>query len=505
MRLFEQKAFRIVGYSVFFLLAFVFFLVVFFPVDRLKAKAEQELSRELKKDVKIGDIGVSILGNVVLSSIEIDAGEAPVPASAQNAPGKGPKKPRRLSYLVDELVVDVGILGLLLGGLDVKADVEAFGGNLSVAYDGPMPSAKKDKKKTPAKKSRGRKKPKRGKPAPDEEDPKDEEEAEEEPDEGEPLAVSVHAEDLRLDRIHDLRNLKIPVMGMDLTMVVKGGDLLFDFSAETETGDFADAMGEMTLSLKDLSVSNAAITPLVIRNLTAEAKIEEGVASIDEFEFKAKEMELQVSGIIGLADPISGSNLNLYVKVKISDAYLEKNFLIKSALSNPAAKKALRDDGYFGFRLTGTFDKPRFAASKQDPSARKDRAKSNRKSSSRRKPAAAQERKPSVRPRKPDRASAREKPRIDGEDDGERERPKPSMGHLPVAEPPDRGRRPERKPPIEENEEPDEEEAEEDQEQVEDEGEVEGEEEVGEEDGEEPIEDPEGADEEAENAEDGEE
>jgi type II secretion system protein N len=92
--------------------------------------------------------------------------------------------------------------------------------------------------------------------------------------------------------------------------------------------------------------------------LELRVSIKDGVATIERMESKGKDLELNGSGSIRLANPVSQSRADVLLSVKISDAYKQQNDKTKMMFElmdqNPVTQAAKTSDGSLRFRLTGT-------------------------------------------------------------------------------------------------------------------------------------------------------
>ena len=136
----SRRAVRILGYIAFFLVLFLVFLIWTFPVSRFDAVLEQQLSNFLDRDVTIGKLGMTLTGGVVFHNVEIAVNDQSTPATS---PPKDPsdktkkaRKKHRLTYLVDELAIDVGFMALLFDELDLEIEMDLLGGSLSIGENG---------------------------------------------------------------------------------------------------------------------------------------------------------------------------------------------------------------------------------------------------------------------------------------------------------------------------------------------------------------------------------
>jgi type II secretion system protein N len=376
-RLTGRQIVRIIGYSGFFVVAFMFFFVACFPIERFGRLLERQLGGFLGREVTIGETDLSLTGALVLSNVEIgvpaEGGQVvePVPASDSKKKNKDKKQPkkRRLVYTIEEVSIDLGMLALAFGELDIEVDMEAFGGTLRVDFEGPS-SIFGERKAQPDL-------PRNARVGGDDRSGDD-------LDDETPMSLEVEIEGILLDRVHDLKS----IFPMPIT-----GTLNFEMALDSPTSKLADSSGQVVLSLGSLILSrknfeseifgmNLAVPPLVIKVLNSELVFEKGEGKVAKFDMESKHIAGTVQGGVSLKDPLSKSQLDLYLTFRPLPAYIEKSNILKTILPDidslsKDAKKAHRDDGSFGFRYSGTLGKSgRFIASKDytPRSSRKARA-----------------------------------------------------------------------------------------------------------------------------------
>ncbi len=382
----SRRVVRIIGYTAFFLVVFLIFLVWRFPVDRFDVVLERQLSKVLERDVVIGELGMTITGGVVFYNMEIAALEEnnPKEHTLKNEPNtdkKGPKN-HSLTYLIDELTVDVGLIDLLLDQLDLEIDVELFGGTLSIDYEGPLPSLEKNRPL--------RKRPRSRRPVATGAKEEGEEEEDDDDDEEIPISLRVEAEGISIKRLHDLREkIPVPIAGI----------LGLSVNIESKDGRFATSSGRIDFGLEDVTLSRKgfeaemfdmkmAVPPLAIASLKGEIALENGEGTVARFKTKSKHFDLGVEGSIRLGDPFSRSQFDLYITFKVLKDYINASDSIKTIVSSldmfsSEMKRAHRDDGYYGFRYRGAPGKGSFTASKQYTPPTKAKGLSSNKKSSR--------------------------------------------------------------------------------------------------------------------------
>ena len=418
----RKRILKLVGYPAFFVLSFILFLFWTFPIDPFEPILKEQLEKILGRDVEIGDLSISLTGNLVLSMIEISVPqEQEEPSQAddeddewndgeegdskddkkddkKDEPTKEKKKPA-LKYLVEELVIDIGFIDLAFGQLDIEVEMDFLGGNLEIAFLSPLPSgegADADPKKRAetirkalAKKHRQPRRPLGARGEADEAGKEIEQSEEEKDDEdgGDPtLSFSLVATGLNLRKLHDLRNKSpLPVSGeMDLKINLRSA-----------TGEFRNADGRFKFAGRDVVFGDGrskievggmpmSVDEIRIDAISFEVIFENGIGQVKKFDIDSRDFNASIEGTITLADPLERSRFNLYLMFKILDGYKDKSASSKALVENMDSfsaelKRAHRSDGYYGFQYRGTFQTARFSPSKRNTtSGRKSRVRSNR-------------------------------------------------------------------------------------------------------------------------------
>ncbi len=427
----RTRIFKFVGYPAFFILSFILFLVWTFPIDRFEPILKEQLAKTLGRNVEIGDVSISLTGNLVLSMIEIEVPQEPEDLSQtdddddewdddeEEGDSKDDKKDDKkddssrekkkpvLKYLVEEMVIDVGFIDLAFGQLDLSVEMDFLGGNLEISFSGAIPSgedsvadAKKraDKRRNAqAKKRRQPRRPvgTRGEADESGEGLEQSEEGEDDEDgDHQTLSFSLVATGLNLRKLHDLRNKSpLPVSGeMDLKIKIRSA-----------TGDFKNADGRIAFAGRNIVFGDGrskievggmpmSVDEIQIDALSFEVVFENGIGQVKKSDVDSRDLDASIEGTITLADPIERSRFNLYLMFKILDGYKDKSASSKALVENMDSfsrdlRLARRPDGYFGFQYRGTFQTARFSPSKRSmvrggqSADRSKRKKSSRKKS----------------------------------------------------------------------------------------------------------------------------
>ncbi len=420
----RTRILKFVGYPAFFIGSFILFLLWTFPIDRFEPILDEQLEKALGREVEIGDLSISLTGNLVLSMIEVSVPEAPEEPSGadddddewdddesdgeskndrKDDSSKKKKKPV-LKYLIEEMVIDIGFIGLAFGQLDIELDMDFLGGDLEISFEGALPSGgdsaanaakRADKRrKAQAKKRRQARRPVGARSETDEEGENIEQSEEEDEDEdNQALSFSLVATGLNLRKLHDLRNKSpLPVSGeMDLKIKIR-----------STTGDFRDADGLIVFTGRNVVFGNGrskievggipmSVDEIQIDSLSFEVVFKNGIGQVKKSDVDSRDFDASIEGTITLADPIERSRFNLYLMFKILDGYKDKSASSKALAENMDSfsvelRRAHRTDGYYGFLYRGTFQTARFSPSKRGLArSRKSADRAKRKKNSRKK------------------------------------------------------------------------------------------------------------------------
>jgi type II secretion system protein N len=392
---------------------FVFFFFVSFPVDRFTPSLEQQLSNKLGRKVKIESMSLSPFGNLNIENVTVDVPQAAEPAEEEDEEEgdeqpSGPKdsdtltakkkETPKLSYFIEEISVDIGLLSLMMGDLDFDLSMDAFGGEIELEYEGPKPSAGRGSLRPPS--ARGGRRPTRppGGNAEGEEAEQSAEPEQEEENDSSSLYLQFSMSEISLKQIHDLRTtLPVPITG----------ELEMSLELESEDGKLSTADGELTMELTDVVMSSKGykadlggmqmdVPPLAISSAELIVKFVKGEGEIKSFKVNSKHIDTKLEGIVNLGDRVEMMRFDLYVMFKVLDAYVAQSDALKTILPSldsfsPKAQRAHRSDGYYGFRFRGPVRSATFQPS-QTFSPRKGGASRDRPTRERRSPSRASQR-----------------------------------------------------------------------------------------------------------------
>ncbi len=109
-------ALKVLVYPLFALFCFVFFCLVLFPFDSVRGRIESEIKRSLggAYDITIGKIDLSLPAGVDIEKVHVFSLQGQRTKVAQ----------------IDEAELNIGLLALVMGKLDVNYDIRAAGGRI---------------------------------------------------------------------------------------------------------------------------------------------------------------------------------------------------------------------------------------------------------------------------------------------------------------------------------------------------------------------------------------
>jgi type II secretion system protein N len=345
---------QIAAYAGFFLAALVFFIVLFFPFNRWKDDIEDILLQRTGKTITIEGvegwrlIGIKLKGVTILS--DKSARRQGLPAGPGGTVGKlggtasagakegmedskedkGAAKTGKEARVetgktapegtyVDSVAVRPALLPLLTGKKGVVFDVEIYDGEI----DGKVTFGKK-------------------------------------------TVIDVDLDDLDLRAMTFLENLLgLPFLGevngrADLEYSGKNAiDTKGTIELKVADLQIGDRDSKLDLSKAGGGIIKGAIKfePVEIGDLVVKLSGEGGRLQVLKMEAASRHIEIKGGGEVKINQPISMTMLNLYVKFKFKDEYVESSAMTKSVFSTldrlTKFRQAKRTDGFWGFAIRG--------------------------------------------------------------------------------------------------------------------------------------------------------
>ena len=341
---FQKLALRVVFYIALFVVSLLLFIYLFFPYNRWKKDIEVALSQYSGKTVTIEDIdGWRIIGiklkGVTLSSLaaaEVRDKKAPRQEDEEKSEdiNKGKTTEKALQkekeqksdrdadsgMRFDSIAARPAILSLLTGKLGIIYSAAIFDGDIDGKFKtGPMTS------------------------------------------------INVDLDDIDIESIDFLNNLLgLPFLGelkgnLDIAFPgQKTNELSGDVKLVIKNLQIGDKGSKLDLAKAGGGIMKGAIKfdPVEVGDLVLELKGENGTLNVEKLHASSKHLELDGAGEIKIKQPVSLSTLNIYVKFKFKDAYIQKSPMTKSVFSTldklNKFRQAKRTDGFWGFAIRGS-------------------------------------------------------------------------------------------------------------------------------------------------------
>ena len=301
-----------VGYPLFFLFFFVLFAYLTFPYERAKRFIIEKVEyteRGGQKvpsgwELEIVDLGPSGLTGLSASGVRL----VKLPETPDERP---------VDVTITEASVSLGVLSLLVGTLSVDFDVAVAGGDIagSFAQDGTT------------------------------------------------TEIEATIEDVKLRRVGVLRGmLGLPVagtLGGEIDLVVAEEAAETAGTIELAIDGLAVGDGNTKLQIEGIPGDGLTVERLDAGNVEFYATVEDGSATIERFEGRGPDVDLDGAGSIRLLQPLPMSRLDLMLRADIKDSYKERNGRTQGMFmlieNNRRAGAAKTPDGAFQFRISGTF------------------------------------------------------------------------------------------------------------------------------------------------------
>lgn len=313
----KQKILLGFGYTLFFIFCFMLSAYFTFPYERLRDIVIQRFSSEpadpggAKTTVQIEKLSPHWLTGIALEGVTIELTE----------PGSDPT-----TFEVDEITLNVAPIALLLGTVKVSYGAAVGEGSLEGTYE-----SDKD---------------------------------------GKARHVIAELDALDLAKMGVGAFVGLPVGGKGTGTI----DLDLTEEASASAGAIDLQIEELTLGDGKAKVKIPGMAGgLTVDTLNAGAldfkvTIKEGVAAIEKLEAKGSDIELDGSGSVRLAYPLSRSRADVTLGFKVLDAYKKRSdrnaMQVDMLTGNPLIKRATGSDGMARLQLSGVVNalRPRPAA-----------------------------------------------------------------------------------------------------------------------------------------------
>jgi type II secretion system protein N len=317
-----------IGYPLYGLFCFLFFVYLALPYDRLKTRIEEQVARSGDMELTIGELGPRPLLGVVMDRVVVlmKPKARPLDGSSDST------KSKPLRVFLDTVVVKSGLWALLTGGVDLYVAVSGLGGEIQGTYESD---------------------PKKG------------------------WTVKGEISRLNLGRLPFLSD----AVGLPL-----GGSLSAKVDLSVPQDRWSNAVGLLDIECDGCSVGDGKAllkvpgNPLLAMGITlpklrlgrlgGQVKLEKGTATLESFTATSPDVEVAMEGTVSLNNAVAFSTAQLYLRFKISPELKKRDAkfeLVENGLTN-----AKRADGFYGMLVTGPLRSLRFNPSPIGPA--RDRA-----------------------------------------------------------------------------------------------------------------------------------
>jgi type II secretion system protein N len=322
-----------VGYVVFFVFCFLFFAYLTFPYERLRdiitdrfAILPPDGKTAPKMVMKIEELSPHWLTGVALQGVTIER------------TAEGATEPTVIQ--IDEVTLSAAPIAYLLDRIEVSFALESGDGSLEGKYITNK--------------------------------------------EGKGYHVIAEADALDLGKLGVGSFIDVPLAGK-LTGTIDV-DLPEEASAATglidvKIDELAIGDGKNKVKLP-MMTAGMTIDKIDAGTLTMKVPIKEGVASIETFEAKGKDLEADGSGSVRLGSPFERSRADVTFGLKFDDGYKNRSertkIVFEMMTNNPIAKRALDPDGTLRLQGSGAITSLRFRAAAPTAAAKPGAAKPKR-------------------------------------------------------------------------------------------------------------------------------
>ena len=132
-------------------------------------------------------------------------------------------------------------------------------------------------------------------------------------------------------------------------------------------------LGSLSVGDGKTKVLNAIALPKVeVGDLTLKATAAAGGLKIDQFSAAGRDVDVQADGSVRLRDQFDQSVMSMNARFKFNDRFTNKDDMTRGLFGAPGSsvpglfdlvpqnKHAKRPDGFYGWRVSGTFSHPTF-------------------------------------------------------------------------------------------------------------------------------------------------
>lgn len=314
----QKRWLRRLGVPALAIVTFLFALYYTFPYHRLKDRLIAGLGGEF--EVTIDSIGPGFLpGRLVIQGLTL-----------KTRPEKEADKPQ--VFRADEITLNLGLLALLGGNIDVEFDADVGEGTITGEYV----------------------------------------------EEDGATSVTLETEDLPLETVPGVANATggVPI----------AGGLNAEIHLTLPKGKWKEAQGRLEISCQSCTIgdgqskirpmapgqSNAfsdqglTLPKLRLGQIGGRVEVKKGVGTFEKFQAKSPDGELYLEGEIRFDDPFARSQVTAYMRFKSSDELRSRETRMAD-MELMMSANSRRADGYHGLRITGPVGQLRYIPSKLNP------------------------------------------------------------------------------------------------------------------------------------------
>ncbi|MBK7830462.1 type II secretion system protein GspN [Nannocystis sp.] len=323
MRLLSRRLRGAAGYVFLFIVVFFVFVWISLPTRAIAWRIGQA-ARDAGYIVEIEDLSLSPLGGVTLYNV-----------TWTFQPSHSGQIPRKLE--LEQVAVDVSVLGLLFGKYDVEVDTKIDEATIHAAY------TRSESEST----------------------------------------VQIKVEELALYDVPKLQQaVNAPVTGLfalnvDLTLPENQfSKATGSISIECSSCKIGD--GETLLFLPGASgimAKGMTLPEIDLGTLSGSLVVADGKATAEKFETSSDDITLKLTGSLNLADPFSKSEFAFDMKLLLTQALQDRSEPLKLMYqtAGPSTKMDPPEEAWLGFKLRGSAGKPKFMGIKAKSREERDR------------------------------------------------------------------------------------------------------------------------------------
>jgi type II secretion system protein N len=291
---------RVVGVGSFGVVVFLISLMLAFPYERVKDQIIA-IAAAQNLDVEVGSTGPTFGFGVVLKDVTVRT---------------RPEAGKKASLIpVERVRIDVSPLAQLRGEFAYSLDVQALDGRIDTDEH--------------AEKTRSR--------------------------------TKLSTQEIALAQLPGVKEaINLPLSGrLDLSLDLtkpnhRNGEASGNLSWSCAACGIGDGKEKLKIASNPLLAEGMSFPRITLGDFAGKVVFQKGVGRLQGVHSRSADGELFIDGEVRLADPVGYSYLDLYVRFKLSEPLLRRAEKLQ-VLLQLAEGMGKRPDGFYGFRLTGSF------------------------------------------------------------------------------------------------------------------------------------------------------